>query len=264
MTRPEAPPSDPTRRFSAWIGIDYSGAATPDSRLPGLATYRADNDSPPARIDPPCGRRHWTRRELFDWLDETLAGEVPVAIGIDHALSFPEAYFARYRLANWEAFLEDFCAHWPTTREGARVDDFRPRAARVGDARELRLCDRWTAGAKSVFQFDVQGSVAKSTHAGLPFVAALRATHRPRLHVWPFDGFEVPAGRSLLAEVFPSRLRRRYSRGNRRPDEQDAYAVAAWLSDMDRRGVLETFLNPPLTDDERSIARREGWILGVY
>lgn len=264
MSEAKAPSSAPIHRFSASIGIDYSGAATPDTRLPGLAIYRADHDSLPARIEPPCGRRHWTRRELAAWLDEALAGDRPIAIGIDHALSFPEAYFTRYQLANWEAFLEDFCAHWPTTREGARVDDFRSGTTRVGDARELRLCDRWTAGAKSVFQFDVQGSVAKSTHAGLPFIAALRAAHRPRLHVWPFDGFEVPAGRSLLAEVFPSRLRRRYPREARRPDEQDAYAVAAWLSDMDRRGALGTFLSPPLTAAEQALARREGWILGVY
>ena len=32
--------------------------------------------------------------------------------------------------------------------------------------------------AKSVFHFDVQGSVAKSTHAGLPWIKALRVILR--------------------------------------------------------------------------------------
>ena len=47
-------------------------------------------------------------------------------------------------------------------------DDF---CRRVGDASWFRLTERWTAGAKSVFRFDVQGAVAKSTHAGLPWAS---------------------------------------------------------------------------------------------
>ena len=45
---------------------------------------------------------------------------------------------------------------------------------RVGEASELRLCERWTSSAKSVFHFDVRGSVAKSTHAGIPWLKRLR------------------------------------------------------------------------------------------
>lgn len=45
---------------------------------------------------------------------------------------------------------------------------------RVGDASELRLCERWSSSAKSVFHVDVQGSVAKSTHAGIPWLKRLR------------------------------------------------------------------------------------------
>jgi hypothetical protein len=33
---------------------------------------------------------------------------------------------------------------------------------------------------------------------------------------------------------------------------------------MDRRGLLARYLDPPLTAEERSVARLEGWILGVY
>jgi hypothetical protein len=46
-------------------------------------------------------------------------------------------------------------------------------------------------------------------------------------------------------------------------DEQAAYAVSAWLQRADQSGSLGSFLNPPLTEEERRIADVEGWILGV-
>jgi hypothetical protein len=49
------------------------------------------------------------------------------------------------------------------------------------------------AGAKSVFHFDVPGSVAKSTHAGLPWLRYIRL-HVPTVHFWPFDGWGCPDG----------------------------------------------------------------------
>jgi hypothetical protein len=38
-------------------------------------------------------------------------------------------------------------------------------------------------GAKSVFHFDVPGSVAKSTHAGLPWLKYLRQKMGERVHI---------------------------------------------------------------------------------
>jgi len=46
--------------------------------------------------------------------------------------------------------------------------------APVANARWRRLTEH-RAGAKSVFHFDVQGSVAKSTHAGLPWLRYIRS-----------------------------------------------------------------------------------------
>jgi hypothetical protein len=54
----------------------------------------------------------------------------------------------------------------------------------MGDARWRRLTEERAGGAKSVFHFDVQGSVAKSTHAGIPWLRFIRE----RLgDFWPFD-----------------------------------------------------------------------------
>ena len=66
--------------------------------------------------------------------------------------------------------------------------------ARSGNARWRRLTDE-RAGAKSAFHFDVPGSVAKSTHAGLPWLRFIRQQVGGRVHFWPFDGWEFRQAR---------------------------------------------------------------------
>ncbi|MFP4272814.1 MAG: hypothetical protein ACLFRH_07245 [Halothiobacillaceae bacterium] len=260
-------------RFARYIGIDYSGAGTADCGLPGLRVYLATVDSPAREILPPPGRsRYWSRRGLAHWLVECLKAGLdeaqPTVVGIDHGFSFPLDYFAARGLADsWPAFLADFHAHWPTDREKVRVDDV--RAGRVGEGAVLRGSARWRrlteqrAGAKSVFHFDVPGSVAKSTHAGLPWLRFLRTRLGPGLHVWPFDGWTVPAGRSLLLEVYPALWSGDYPRADRTPDQHDAWVVAAALRSADGNGRLAQWLAPPVDDSLRVTAEREGWIAGV-
>ena len=114
-----------------------------------------------------------------------------------------------------------------------------------------------------MFHFDVQGSVAKSTHAGIPWLKRLRNEAGERIHFWPFDGWVPAPGKSVVVEVYPSIFRNRYAREGRTADEQDACATARWMIDMDTRGALAGYFAPPLTDLERATAEREGWILGV-
>ena len=100
-------------RFSRYIGIDYSGAATPVARLPGLQVYLAEADRAPARVDPPApGARNWSRLEVAQYCTQALQHPDPVVIGIDHGFSFPDAYLHRYGLSDWDAFLHDFVRHW--------------------------------------------------------------------------------------------------------------------------------------------------------
>jgi len=138
-----------------------------------------------------------------------------------------------------------------------------PPDGRIGSAKEFRLCERWTSSAKSVFHFDVQGSVAKSTHAGIPWLKRIRDECGDAVHFWPFDGWSPAAGKTVIAEVYPSIFRNRFEREGRTVDAQDAYAVARWLAECSARGSLERYFNPPLTIEERRVAEREGWILGV-
>lgn len=254
-------------RFERYIGIDYSGAATPVDRLKGLQAYEAAPSAEPVKVvtrAAPAGQHwKWCRQEIAEWLIQASNQGMPFVAGIDHAFSFPASYFQRYGLADWDAFLVDFRTHWPTDERNTYVDDLRADNPRTGGAAELRLTERWSSSAKSVFLFDCQGQVAKSTHAGIPWLHSIRQAVGQRVHFWPFDGWTIPQGKSAIVEVYPSILRKRFPAENRTPDEQDACCTARWLRDTDRGGFMDRYLNPPLTDEERAVAAWEGWILGI-
>ena len=255
--------------FAGYIGIDYSGAQTPKSSLPGLRIFMADRESPPVEVPPPPSpRKYWTRQGIAAWLAERLPGE-RLVVGIDHGFSFPLRYFEKHRLApDWAGFLDDFQHYWPTDEDNIYVDFVRDRfhgdsPARSGSRRWRRLTEKRAGAAKSVFHFDVPGTVAKSTHAGLPWLRYLRQRVGHRVHFWPFDGWSIPADRSAIAEVYPSLWSRSFPREGRTGDQHDAFSIASWLRRADLDGSLADFLDPPLTPSERTIAEIEGWILGV-
>jgi hypothetical protein len=256
--------------FARYIGIDYSGAKTPIASLKGLRVYVAKATSSPIEaLPPPSPRKYWTRKGIAAWLIERLSEDVPTLVGIDHAFSFPKHYFDAHGVQpDWPAFLDDFQQHWPTDDDHTYVDFIRDGtkgngAVRMGDRRWRRLTEEWAGGAKSVFHFDVQGQVAKSTHAGIPWLRFIRNELGPRVHFWPFEGWDIPSGRSAIAEVYPALWSRDFAPEGRTGDQHDAYSIAAWLSQADRDGRLGEFLQPNLTPSERPTALFEGWILGV-
>ena len=256
--------------FTRYIGIDYSGAETPIASLKGLRIYLARGDAAPAEVQPPPSlKKYWTRRGIAEWLVDQLSENSPTLVGIDHGFSFPLRYFEAHSLKpDWPAFLDDFQRHWPTDDNHTYVDFVREGAAgngaaRMGDARWRRLTEERAGSAKSVFHFDVQGSVAKSTHAGIPWLRFIRERLGARVHFWPFDGWDIPAGRSAVAEVYPALWSRSFAKEGRTGDQHDAFCIAAWLSRADRNGSLAALLKPDLTPNECEVAQVEGWILGV-
>jgi hypothetical protein len=86
--------------FSRYIGIDYSGAETPEASLKGLRVYCAVGESAANEVPPPPSpRKYWTRRGIAHWLAARLAEDVPTIVGIDHGFSFPLRYFEAHQLA---------------------------------------------------------------------------------------------------------------------------------------------------------------------
>lgn len=257
----------PTRnmpRFVRHLGIDYSGAATPETRLSGLRVYEAVPGGAPVERRPADGR-HWSRRALAGWLEAELRSGPPTLVAVDHAFGLPQAYSEAHGLASdWRELLDDFARHWPSDEPGARVAALRQGEAgrrRGGEARWRRLCDQ-RSRAKSPFHFGVPGSVASSTHAGLPWLRRLREAV-PGLQVWPFDGWQPVEGVSVLAEGYPSLWNQEWPRAGRTPDQHDAWTLARGLETADAQGRLNAWFQPDLAPGERAIAQTEGWILGL-
>lgn len=253
--------------FDLYIGIDYSGAKTPKSRLQGLQVFIAKDGQPECVKSPyvPLGYDwNWCRDEIAEWLIKLAQNDKKFIAGIDHGFSLPQSYFQRYGIESWDEFLPDFTKHWPTDEPRTSVDSIRNKnPQRIGNKDEFRLCELWTSSAKSCFHFDIQGQVAKSTHAGIPFLWQIRKKLGNLIHFWPFDGWNVPEGKSIIAEIYPSIFRSRYEWDGRTSHEQDAFATARWLKETCERGFLARYFEPPLTRRERAIAILEGWILGI-
>jgi len=254
--------------FKRYIGIDYSGAETPVSSLKGLRVYEADGTDHPTEVQPPPSpRKYWTRRGIAEWLVDRLQDDVPTIVGMDHGFSFPLRYFETHHLPpDWPSFLDDFQKHWPTD-ENIYVDFVRDGFAgdganRTGNARWRRLAEE-IAGAKSVFHFDVQGSVAKSTHAGIPWLRYVRQHLKDRILFWPFDGWEPPYGISVIAETYPALWSKTFPTEGRTSDQHDAFSITAWLQRTDLDGTLGEYLSPNFNGAILSLGQVEGWILGV-
>ena len=83
------------------------------------------------------------------------------------------------------------------------------------------------------------------------------------MHFWPFDGWDVPANRSVVAEVYPALWSKSFPSSSRTQDQQDAFAIAEWMRLADSDGSLKSYFSPRLEPDERKQAEIEGWILGI-
>ncbi|MCB2226797.1 MAG: hypothetical protein KQH53_08980 [Desulfarculaceae bacterium] len=253
--------------FQRYIGVDYSGARTPDSRQSGLRVYLAEGDDDPEEVRTPTNPAwNWTRRELANWLLGQLREEGPTLVGIDHAFSFPGQYFVKYGLkSDWGSFLQDFHQYWPSDQEGAVVSKLKDTAGlgkeRAGEATWRRETEKRNK-AKSVFHFNVTGTVANSTHAGLPWLLHLRRELGNRVFFWPFDGWLPTPGVSTVAEVYPALWKEFSPPGKFLDHQRDAYAVAKWMQQKDLDGDLPNFFRTNLTPGQRQMAEVEGWILG--
>jgi hypothetical protein len=255
--------------FERYLGVDYSGAETPTSSLKGLRLYEATPTDLPTEVPPPPSpRKYWTRRGLAEWLATELRDGPPALVGIDHGFSFPLRYFEVHHIPpDWPNFLDDFQHHWPTDSDNMYVEFIRDGtrgdgATRTGSSRWRRMTEE-RSRAKSVFHFDVQGSVAKSTHAGLPWLRYLRNQLGRRVHFWPFDGWTPPPGQTVIAEVYPSLWSRTFPSNDRNPHQHDAYSAARWMQERDADGTLADYFQPELRAAERTQAQLEGWILGL-
>jgi len=76
-------------QFERYIGIDYSGAATPNSSLKGLRVYVVGAGGEAQEVwPPPSTRKYWSRQGIAHWLLDQLSDNTPTLVGIDHGFLF--------------------------------------------------------------------------------------------------------------------------------------------------------------------------------
>ncbi|MEL0303197.1 MAG: hypothetical protein VW989_05550 [Rhodobiaceae bacterium] len=250
--------------FSAFIGIDWSGARGP--RQPGIQIAVAS----PGRAAPEtvlaADGRHWGRDGVHDWLLATAAAATagsPVLVGIDFAFAHPfvdeDAYYPGLDdspsdpAALW-ARVEAECAGDAHLYGGAmfaapRLGDYylSPRNHGAPHYRSRRrlteLAARASARAPSpTFKAIGADNVATGSMAGMRLIHALRAALGARLAVWPFD--EVTPARALsmvLVEIFPSYYFHRAGFNPARNAAADPAFMNAALAAYDSRGVGPDF-----------------------
>ena len=206
--------------FRRYIGIDYSGAETPDSSLKGIRVYQASRESLPVEAEPPPSpRKYWTRRGLAEWLAERLSEDVPTLVGIDHGFSFPLRYFEVHWLEpDWqdvprrlsEALADRRRTHlrrfYPGRFAWQRRGPFRqrPLAADHRRTRGSKVCLSFRrtriGGQVNPCRASVAALSAAATGRPCPFLALRRMGH-PCWQVRPGRGLpfaveqELPAGK---------------------------------------------------------------------
>ena len=67
----------------------------------------------------------------------------------------------------------------------------------------------------------------------------------------------------MTAEVDPSIFRSRYPRNDRKLDEQYAFCVVSWRTEVDEGDVTRLYFGSFLTNEEPQIAELESSILAI-
>lgn len=156
------------------------------------------------------------------------------------------------------------------------LSDKKTREHGAGDLPEFRHAEDAIVAAKkgrpqSVWKIAYAGAVGGQTLTGVPALEKLRAKF-PSLRIWPFevplaklDEASLEGARIVVAEVYRGLVATPGASTEVR-DEAQVRGLCEWLAERDAKGSLAPLFdavavkNPAQRD---SIAREEGWILGI-
>ena len=137
---------------------------------------------------------------------------------------------------------------------------------------EHRAADKCAKNAKTVWQLFGAGAVGSQVLLGLPALKRLTADSSlvDRIRVWPFQtGLQTPEARAVIAEVYPSLLKKQIDERKREeeiPDRAQVRVNAEAFARLDAGGQLAPLFHgaPWLTRAQRAVIEtEEGWILGL-
>ncbi|GAC1578794.1 MAG: hypothetical protein NVS3B5_11580 [Sphingomicrobium sp.] len=286
-----------TRRFDAFVAIDWSGAK--GRKHKGIAVAEARTGcAAPVVVRP---GHVWSRAELLDWLVDRAAAE-PTLFGFDFSFAPPFVERGAY-LPGETGIPTDARALWAYVDHHAPDEDlgaasFLEQVHRrhfyfgiadgvKADFVRFRQCDaalNAQGGRKTASAYDAIGAaqVAKASFSGMRLLHHLGR----RVAIWPMD--PLPAKGSAVVEIYTRLYLRRAGMDGRKlrtavdvdkalvglgsdpahleadPSDHvsDAVVTAAGMRMLAQDGGLGpvAFAPPGLTPD---IARTEGWTFGV-
>ena len=212
--------------FSAFLGIDWSGAKTKSHAGLQLA-HAIPGNGVPLRVPPPLSK-YWSRRQVFDYLvatAENATGKKPVLAGIDFAFAHPfadkDSYFPGTDLspANvvslW-AMIDQVNAGQHDLYGGAMFQHalwgdyyLAPptyEARHYASRRRVTEIAARAAGRSPSPTFKAVGAdnVSTGSLAGMRLLHQLKQQLGARLSVWPFDAIVAGQTNLVLVEIFPS------------------------------------------------------------
>ena len=134
---------------------------------------------------------------------------------------------------------------------------------------ERRAAERYVRSAQPVWKLTGIGSVGSQAMLGIARLEALRTDPRfaADIAVWPFEtAFANELSKPItIVEIYPSLFPVTEADGLPR-DRAQVEVSTTRFAELDRAGLLATFLGPPpaLSADERAILlAEEGWIAGA-
>ena len=212
--------------FSAFLGIDWSGAKTKSHAGLQLA-YAIPGNGVPLRVSPPLSK-YWSRQQVFDYLveiAENAKGKEPVLVGIDFAFAHPFAdknsYFPENDLSPADvvslwAMIDQVNAGQPDLYGGAMFrhavwGDYylappNYQARHYASRRRVTEIAARAAGRSPSPTFKAVGAdnVSTGSLAGMRLLHQLKQQLGARLSVWPFDAIVAGQTNLVLVEIFPS------------------------------------------------------------
>ena len=212
--------------FSAFLGIDWSGAKTQSHAGLQLA-HAIPGNGVPLRVSPPLSK-YWSRRQVFDYLvatAENAKGKKPVLVGIDFAFAhpfadkdsyFPETDLSPANVVSLWAMIDQVNAGQHDLYGGAMFQHalwgdyyLAPptyEARHYASRRRVTEIAARAAGRSPSPTFKAVGAdnVSTGSLAGMRLLHQLKQQLGARLSVWPFDAIIAGQTNLVLVEIFPS------------------------------------------------------------
>ena len=212
--------------FSAFLGIDWSGAKTQSHAGLQLA-HAIPGNGVPLRVSPPLSK-YWSRQQVSDYLvttAENAIGKKPVLVGIDFAFAhpfadkdsyFPETDLSPANVVSLWAMIDQVNADQPDLYGGAMFQHalwgdyyLAPptyEARHYASRRRVTEIAARVAGRSPSPTFKAVGAdnVSTGSLAGMRLLHQLKQQLGARLSVWPFDAIIAGQTNLVLVEIFPS------------------------------------------------------------